>query len=172
MKIYSLIVVMSLLCASMYSQEFKLYENKKNRFSILYPREWEKDVTARKRSYRFAIYPSESGIVIIPSVGVNLSITNTNNCTLDTLVYNHMKHFHLYHAEKVIEGGETIINGRNFYWYETLAENKNESVKRKHYLTIRNDKIFTISFKANTRSDYPKHQQTFDKILNSFVLLD
>lgn len=98
-----------------------------------------------------------------------ITIQPNINYVQDSVYYHYMKGLHV-QGEKVLIGGESVINGQKFYWFTTLIDNHLEYIKKLYYLTLYNDKLMIVRFIANQASKFDYYEPLFLNIANSIRL--
>ena len=151
---------------SAYSQNLREHTNTEFGFKISYPKGWKIIKQGRKSPAKFVASVTESGYV---PASVILTLGESKHSTIDTVFYHNMK-ISQTSGDKVIDAGEIIINNQKYYWYSSLIDNNIENIKSITYITVKEDMIYRIRFKANKAHRFPEYEALFFKIINSLKL--
>ena len=168
-----LILIFTFFIIKANGQSFLHYTDTLNHFSIDYPANWN-----------YEAMPVQKGVVFsatkIPVSkdsardNINVSIIPTPTKTLEKTFADYLRYLGTMPDYKVVETGDTTLNGTPFKWLLAHAINmydQKTTMRNYNLVTIRNGKTFILTGTTFPHT-YNEIRPLFDKIANSFKFLD
>jgi|ERR1700722_833313 len=168
---YFFICISLLISILSHSQDIVIYKDTSNNFSIGVPIGWRYGLSKNFPSIKIIAQqttPDSSDKLL---VNYNLNIYNSSNSTFENayddfiLSINKAKNF------KIIDSGNTVINGINYKWIIETHENNLSPINMCDYVLMTyKDRICYILTLVAPEKKFEKYKPLFNKIAYSLIL--
>lgn len=168
MKYLSIIVLIFMSTSTcIYGQDFKLYSDTANHFSIGIPAGWIVEPRLEEENNGLSVRLSDiSGGGIVPSFHVN--IIHYGNTTLEKYYQNFCRPFDSPNERReIIQEGDYKKNGVLYKWIQTKA--KPFGSRSLIYYCYKNGSMYAISY-AGDPPNFEKYVETFKSVIDTFEL--
>jgi hypothetical protein len=150
------------------SDDFKIYENTKLKYSIQYPSTWQKE--ERLNDFVTFLAPIEDSSHYRSPAGLGISSLSVSNVSLNTITNIHLKNITNNLKDfQLIESSDTRLADNRLAKKIIFTAMDDEEKKQALQLITKNkDKVYLITYKAY----HDKYEQYFpivQKMLNSLV---
>ena len=160
------IILLNILGSPSYSQELKSYFNRKNDFTISYPKTWKIHIQPNKSNTKFYAALHVNNFILHEFVSVQF-VENIDS-SLDSAFYNRVKHLREFHCEDIIDGGESIINERKYYWFKSEIKSELVEIKKIEYITIDKNRLIIFTLKQGKPDNFNQRQGLLRKMIYTF----
>jgi len=154
-------------------QSFITYKDTVNHFWISIPEGWKYGVNKNYPSIILLAYRSPAGPTDTARDNFNINTIETPNKTLDKSFADFLKYLPDGKSYKLIDSGDTILNGIKFKWLIETHKNDNSDIQMHNYVfvTLKNGKTYILTMITFSNA-FESVKPLFDKISSSFKLLD
>lgn len=149
------------------------YKDTVNHFSINIPIGWQYGLSKNFPKLKLLSYRTPSNQLDTSRDNFNINIVETPGKTLDSTFPTFLKYISNSKDFKIIKLGDTTLNGRTYKWLIETHKIENNGIQMHNYdfVTLKDGKTYILTM-ATFSSYFDVVRPLFDKIANSFLLLD
>ena len=140
----SIFLFILLISSNSYSQKLKTYVHPTDGFEIEIPKKWDiqqhDEINLLVHAPKYRKFYREDGTILV-------YIRQAGHATMDEIYEDAIRALKIM-GYKISEIGKQNINGRKYFVYYTRRESGGAPLKSIEYFTVKDDKIFTVTFSS------------------------